>query len=59
MSFSGLVIISNVLPTVCGSYSNIVDETKATRYVLPTVMARWPNSDEGMLGRENQRQVIL
>lgn len=45
MLFSDL--ISNALPTVRSSYSNIIDETKAARGVFPTVMARGPNSDEG------------
>ena len=44
--FSDLDPVSDPLPTVCSSDGNIIDETKSTRRVFPTVMARGSNSDE-------------
>ena len=46
-SFSDLDLLSDPLPTMCSSDGDIIDETKATRRIFSTVMARWPNSNEG------------
>jgi hypothetical protein len=58
MSFSGLGPKSDALPTMCSPYSDIIDKTKAARRVFSTVMARGPDSDEGIprwVGRTRSR----